>query len=147
MRWVGFVVGVVLGTGCGDSGTGGSGGSGDTGPEGSSTSDGTVRCFTESCSESECCLNSVCDTAQACDEYVDFGWTYFCDGPEDCSGGDTCCAGIPAGSFPIRSECTAPAECSMLPNALYFCHSDEDCGELGSCAPYPDTPYVSVCGQ
>ncbi len=107
---------------------------------------GFVQCETESCND--CCLNDVCDTAQACDNYADSGWVYFCDGPEDCSNGETCCAGIPGGgSFPIRAECTAPAECSMLPSALYFCHTDEDCGNLGTCAPYPDTPYVSVCGQ
>lgn len=138
---------VILCFGCGDSGgTSGTGGGSTTGT-GGSASTGTVQCEIESCDE--CCLNSVCDTAQACGNYAMGGSVLYCDGPEDCSNGDTCCAGIPGGgSFPIIAECTAPAECSMIGvGVYYFCHSDEDCGNLGTCAPWEFGSYVSVCGQ
>lgn len=105
-----------------------------------------VACASEACGE--CCLNSSCETQEACESHLDSGTVLYCDGPEDCSSGDTCCAGLPASaSFPIVARCTPPAECSMSGvGVVYFCHVDEDCGALGACQPWEFGEYVSVCG-
>lgn len=57
-----------------------------------------------------------------------------CDGPEDCVAGQTCCAGIPGGSFAIIAECSTVASCAGLPSPQYLCHDDEDCRPGERCA-------------
>ena len=57
-----------------------------------------------------------------------------CDGPEDCLAGETCCAGIPGGSFAVFADCGSIAACAALPNTQYLCHADDDCRPGERCA-------------
>jgi hypothetical protein len=127
------VLGVVLVVGCEDDGGGSGGGRKKI----------EIQCGEFHCDE--CCREGECASETSCDLEMDPVLTFFCDGPEDCSEGETCCAGIPAGSFPLRAECNPAAECAQLP--LQFCHEDEDCGDLGTCEPMEDATYMNVCTQ
>ncbi len=135
----------ILVVGCGDSGGGGGGGGASN--EGGAPAEAPVQCATESCDE--CCLNDECATLETCEGAGESAIVITCDGPEDCDGGQTCCAGLPAGgSFPIVSSCTPPAECEAQgAGSLYFCHMEEDCGSLSGCSPWDLAPYVNVCGE
>lgn len=142
-----LMAGVALLGGC-DAGRPSNDDDGDTtgSTEATSSSSGTnlgIQCGSDSCDE--CCLAGTCDSAASCDAESDGVPVLFCDGPEDCGSGEACCAGLPAAAFPIRAECTAAAECSTLPEAIYFCHADEDCGSLGTCSPWDEAAYVSIC--
>lgn len=58
----------------------------------------------------------------------------FCDGPEDCALGETCCAGTPGGSFAVVAQCGSIASCAALPTPQYLCHDDADCRPGERCA-------------
>jgi hypothetical protein len=133
--------------GCGDSGEGGNGpggsSAGGSSAGGSAPAAAPIECETEACDE--CCLNGECASVDACEAVGESAIVLFCDGPEDCDGGDTCCAGLPAGgSFPIVASCTAPAQCeNQGVGSLYLCHDEADCGETVGCSPWIDAPYLN----
>ncbi|MFO0617023.1 MAG: hypothetical protein U0414_30790 [Polyangiaceae bacterium] len=98
-----------------------------------------IVCGDEVCAS--CCNAGECRaTDTSCLEGSDEGGRLIlrCDGPEDCLVGETCCAGIPGGSFAVLAECGAIAACAALPTPLYLCHDDGDCrpGERCSAAPF-----------
>lgn len=84
-----------------------------------------------------CCNAGECRGSDAtCWEGGDEGGRLilFCDGPEDCGLGETCCAGLPGGSFAIVSQCDPIATCAALPSPQFLCHDDADCRPGERCA-------------
>lgn len=148
-RLIAYVT-IICVSGCGDSGGSGAGSEGGSGAgtqggsgSGGSPAEGSIQCETEVCDE--CCNFGVCDTIENCDAVGDPIPVLYCDGPEDCDGGEACCGGLPAGSFPIVARCTTANDCMNSPEVFYLCHTDEDCGVVGTCSPWSEATYVSAC--
>jgi hypothetical protein len=102
---------------------GSSGGCMDEGEGPGDTCPGQVACGPKTCSV--CCMKGFAE-AVACDEAgvcpADFQANR-CDGPEDCDGGEVCCA-----SARNPTACVAASEC---PGPL--CHEDSDCTAGQTC--------------
>ena len=99
-----------------------------------------VACGDVDCTiaDSLCCVdvqgNFTCDAVDACGQG---SAPQACDGPEDCSNGQQCCAGFPAGA-------SCKAGCGNF--ELEICHTDADCGASGACAPCsPPGTTVNAC--
>jgi hypothetical protein len=86
------------------------------------------------------CTDGCCAEAGACGTIADCVMRFLvCDGPEDCNGGEGCCASSP--SSVIASVC---ATCS--PGGPTMCHSDCDCApDIPRCCPYPAAPQYGRC--
>ncbi len=101
---------------------------------------GIVACGDVECNIADnlCCVdvqgNFTCDAVDACGQGAA---PQACDGPEDCSNGQQCCAGFPAGA-------SCKAGCGNF--ELEICHTDADCGASGACAPCsPPGTTVNAC--
>jgi hypothetical protein len=93
-------------------------------------SEGTIACpSTAGCScagSSICCAataggqvsSASCMELNACKELA-----IACDGPEDCGGGEVCCATSPTS---MTAECHPANECASAVS-LVFCRKDADC--------------------
>src|SRR5207302_10366230 len=114
---------------------------------------------------SVCCIvpsgtsfTSTCTAAGAC---VDGGSIAACDGPEDCSGGASCCAAIDllgnimqmggdggVGASGGGAMCTADCTAGLDPNNRFqtrLCHAAGDCtGLIGSLFFAPE-PFDKCC--
>lgn len=135
--------------GCTEVSEDGGGGSGSEATSTTSTSSGAgvaIQCGSASCSE--CCLDNGCASKAACEQAFEDSLVIYCDGPEDCTNGTTCCSCPPlAGSTSITAACNAPALCADCWVAYYFCHSASDCGGNKTCDPWELADYVSVCSE
>lgn len=110
----------------------------ETGPVNDGVTCGTLTCF----SPQICCIGFAggasydCTTPEAC---TGLKAKAFCDGPEDCTSGQVCCA-----SFPSGDACKAA--CASGDSQL--CHTDGDCKSgqtCKGCASPGGGPTVSVC--
>jgi len=133
--------GVDAGGGGGVDAGGGGGGTDGGGPV---TSDGGgggtgVDCMGMTCDPSEqCCVTMAGGGASAACIAADaecMGATADCDGPEDCGGGDLCCARVGLGGVAIACESAT----SCMPGGFgpfELCHSETDCTTPGQmCCP------------
>lgn len=91
---------------------------------------GAVTCDQICCPLSESCAEEV-DTCL--DPTNGHGVYMKCDGPEDCSDGETCCIGVGAAFFG-SAECTAASECSESFQQI-ACHGGGDCPTGTICQP------------
>ena len=137
----------VSGTvGCGgdDEGSGGSGGGkGGTGGSGGTGGTGTIACGNASCSVpgSKCCAGSPatgCQSTSADCPDVEIR----CDGPEDCSGGQICCADFFVGKLDDTS-CRSPGQCDK--DEIVCGNSPSACSSGYSCKPISGFPQYLVC--
>jgi hypothetical protein len=123
-----------------------------------------VSCGTMSCGGGEiCCVNpgggmlsASCVAPSACG---DGGLPAACDGPEDCTGGTSCCANIVLGSGGAMSvqgmaSCTATCPGSAAGGAgggmitSKLCHNAADCvGYTGTAPVIGNTNFDSCCGN
>ena len=91
-----------------------------------------VVCGATSCSlpDMECCLDLA---ATACLAVTDTcaGQVQRCDGPEDCTGGDVCCAQVPNSFILCRPYGMAASDCTGqlvgTNGKLVLCHHSTDC--------------------
>jgi len=128
------------GGGTTDAGSGG-GGTTDAGSGGGGGDDRTdvVECMGETCTlpDEVCCVGlsgSMCTASDACGGGLAAPQT--CDGPEDCSSGEVCCATFPSGTA-----------CSTSCSWQELGHDDGDGTGGDSCmaGTFPGSPPTNVC--
>lgn len=148
-----------------DGGTGSDGSAGDDG--GNTMTDGGgggtvgIACGMDTCDPAtqKCCTtfggpgttSSMCVASDA----MCMGTAAACDGPEDCSGGDVCCAqSSGSGGFSFEMTCVAAAMCEGggFTGPFELCHTMADCNTTGDmCCPTMIIPGVDgtcreMCG-
>jgi hypothetical protein len=114
---------------------------GQTGGDAGQTGGGTVSCYTEGAASNTCSLPAHCcftNYSAQHDGYCStascaYG-TISCDGPEDCSGGELCCAhairSSTAGTVGYTVSCQS--SCGDAPLDREVCHPDSGCSS-GTC--------------
>jgi hypothetical protein len=117
------------------------GDAGQTGGDAGQTTGGTVACYTEAAPTNTCSLPSHCcftsysaqHDGYCANAACSYG-TISCDGPEDCSGGDVCCAhairSSTAGTVGYTVSCQA--SCGDAPLDREICHPESGCTS-GTC--------------
>jgi hypothetical protein len=138
------------GADAGGSGGTDAGGSGGTGPVG-----GTISCYTQGSPGTTCTLPTHCcftnyDAAHngACTTAACTWGTIECDGPEDCTGGQHCCAHAIAtpdsGVVGYQLACQASA-CGAAPSNQELCHPTA-ASAAGTCSS-PSSRCVTAFGN
>jgi len=91
-----------------------------------------------------CCLRSVgdpyCDDIQCQSGGTE---TFFCDGTEDCSGGNVCCLVLDT----ANQQAICAANCASIDTSgtsTQMCHDDAGCGG-GKCVRDATLPFFGVC--
>lgn len=140
------------GTGSGGGSSGGSGGGGSGGGSGGPGA-GIVACFTEgfpstTCGlPTHCCFNSYSSQHDGeCSNSACTWGTIDCDGPEDCAGGQHCCAHAlfdDMGLAGYRMSCQTAA-CGAAPINQELCHATASAA--GTCST-PGTRCVPATGN
>ncbi len=140
----GAASGGVSGTGTGGTGTGGSA-SGGTSSSGGATG-GTVVCEGNTpcaLSTSMCCYRFSGPNCQSKDANCGGGADITCDGPEDCEGGEVCCARFAGGGFLIEMQCLSAGDCGG--GRRVVCKPDQPkCPDQTQCEKLNQLPYA-VC--
>jgi hypothetical protein len=136
--------------GGGDAGRDGGSDAGDAGHDAAlDAGPSAVACGASSCSvpAQECCLTSP---APACLALTDTcaGQVQRCDGPEDCTGGEVCCAQVPGSFILCRPYGTQASDCTGILSGssgeIVLCHHSSDCPDRGVCQECP-TQNLRFC--
>jgi hypothetical protein len=80
----------------------------------------------------------VPDVVRAADQRVGTYEVVECDGPEDCSPGQTCCY-TSSGAF-CTGACLGAWSQYNAPRVV--CHSSQDCPDAGACSPQAYQPFL-----
>lgn len=143
----------ATGGSAGSGATGGSAGSGATGGSAGSggSSTGFVSCEgTNDCdlSTSFCCISQQNGTScvangTPCPQATDV----FCDGPEDCNGGNVCCGQLGGGgSYYSELDCMPGNQCQFNFSRVVICGgSPNSCPGGAQCQPSQILPQYNVC--
>ncbi|MEZ4219761.1 MAG: hypothetical protein R3B13_02450 [Polyangiaceae bacterium] len=136
------------GSGSGGAASGGaaSGGSGnaDAASSGGANTSGSVSCEgNNDCDlgNSFCCYRLSGPSCQSNNQSCSPGTDIFCDGPEDCSGGEVCCANLGNGSFVRRMECVQPNDCRGGDNRVVCGDAAQSCPDQTTCSAVSNLPY------
>lgn len=139
--------GGAAGTAVGGSGgaTGGAGGAtggtgGSTGGTGGTTDMGFVTCESEnSCNLSSgyCCVSNDDFECHTTNNGCNPGTDVHCDGPEDCSGNEVCCAQVNGSfTFVTELECRPQSQCQQFQGRYIACGSSPNvCPNGTTCGP------------
>lgn len=131
----GAASGGVSGTGTGGSATGGTTASG-----GTVVCEGNTPC---ALSTSMCCYRFSGPNCQSKDANCGGGADITCDGPEDCEGGEVCCARFAGGGFLIEMQCLSAGDCGG--GRRVVCKPDQPkCPDQTQCENLNQLPYA-VC--
>lgn len=112
---------------------------------------GSVVCADSTCdltTGNVCCISisgSQCTPAGDCGG--GFSAPQHCDGPEDCSGGEACCAVFSFGGD-VGSFCRTTCDTNSEGNEAELCHTTADCtdpGELCRTCEFPGAPAQKAC--
>jgi hypothetical protein len=141
-------------TGGSDAGSPGSDAGGSSGGGGSTSGDGVISCFTEgnpgaTCTQpAHCCFSNYSSQHDGACSTTTCTWgTMECDGPEDCAGGQRCCAHAiiseATGLVGYQMACQASA-CGAAPANQEMCHTTASAA--GTCSS-PTSRCVTAFGN
>jgi hypothetical protein len=131
----------------GSSGDAGGAAGGSAGSGGSVAGAGTVVCEGQTpcaLSSSMCCYRFSGPSCQSNAADCIGGADITCDGPEDCTSGQVCCARFGGGGFLIEMQCSSAGDCDGGGRRVVCSDDQPNCPDQTQCQSLSQLPY-RVC--